>query len=592
MKKINFVPLLALVCSSLLPIPATAQYVRTYQSFNPAAMPVGAVDLIAASPNTSVLLATDITYDPVTGTLPYDNILLRELDYNGNILFETLHRAPSLYVMPQRVIHAASGGYIVVGTCSPRTAPFIQQPFAARFDNAGTFLWMKEYACNMASYADSRLGKGVCIEQVQDAPGESYIIAASGQQTILPAYDQDCILNVLRIDGAGGVIWDKKYSVSMATRSAIGAPAMTALRISPSVIRYGLGKYLIAGAGESIPGGGAAFLMSIDNSGAIVDNFRQVIVPTYSLNHDVIFDPVNNNFVMAYTMGDNNLVGVPTASEITLSRFDAVTLNHLRSDYYWVDQTTENYSMGIMQDKGYKDYFISCSIMPASGSTIPERNTCLLRVDKLTGNAEFFKRFNIYTGTLAATQPVSISDPLTGKEQFVFAASKDATKEIRMIATDVNGNTCGAEEYPIGQRPVVPVFSSLPHGDYDVVCMPAYRFPVSVPLSTTFDQCSGTGSQYKGVAEMAMESSFKVYPTLLDKGNDLVKLEVITKSATRLDIVLVGMDGRQVATHSFALSEGAQTLSWTLPGLASGIYSLSAHSADGTLHGTKRLVRQ
>ncbi|WP_118976302.1 hypothetical protein [Taibaiella koreensis] len=593
MKKRNFVLLLALACSNLLPAPVSAQYVRTYQSFNPAAMPVGAVDLIAANPGTSVLLATDITYDPVMGASPNDNILLRELDINGNILFETLYRRPDLYVIPQQVIRAASGGYIVVGVCAPRSGLFVQQPFAARFDNTGNFLWIREYPCNTARYGTSQLGKGVCIEQVQDAPGESYIIAASSQQTILPPYDQDCILNVLRIDGTGNVMWDKKYSVNMATRAAIGSPAMTGLLISPSVIRYGLGKYLIVGARERFPGGSASFLMTIDNSGGIVDNYRELIVPTYSFNHDVIFDPVNNNFVLAYTMGDNNVVGVPTASQIALSRFDAVTMNHLRTNYYWVDQTTENYATGIMQDKGYKGYFISCSIMPSPPNpSIPEKNACLLRVDKSTGSATFFKRFNIYTSTLAATQPVSISDPLTGKEQLVFAAAKSATKEIRMIATDINGSTCGAEEYPVKQGTIIPVFSSNPHGDYDIVCMPTLDFLDLSPVSTTYNQCSGTGSQYKGVGEMTMESDFKVYPTLLDKGNNLLKLDITTPGATQLDLVLTGMDGRQVGAHSFVLNGGAQTLSWALPELASGIYALSAHSADGTIRETRRLVRQ
>ncbi len=298
------------------------------------------------------------------------------------------------------------------------------------------------------------------ITPVLDEDFESYIITARGEQVITNTYNQDSYINALRIDGQGTPLWNHKYAYR-------GGPApYDVVENGPTTITYGNdgsgGKYFIAGTSRywQTINHDRAFYMSIDKSGNIVDPYTILTVPGYTYGYDAIYDAASQEFIMSYTMGNNNLVGYPVASQIAVSRFGISGLTHNRTDYYYTPDATENDALGIRQN-ARKDSYILSSRVAYNHPYGTYKNMGILEIDAATAAYKNWNRYNINTLMHFGTGITSAVDPASGNETYLIAGNPQINPAVpyrytRVISTDNSGNTCGAYADKIMSNSYVP----------------------------------------------------------------------------------------------------------------------------------------
>ncbi len=591
---------IALCCIGIAPSSAQS-YVRTY-STNIAGNPVSnwTLDIIDASGGSnaySCLLQADASNN---------RVFLKKLDFNGNIILDKALECLGGTIAPQHVIRTSNGEYIVVGYYSDGATN--RCPFAARFDANFNNLWFHYYPYTPMMYTWVTRGE-VVIAKVEDDPGkEGYIISAAvgDAPSSSPCGNlTNSDINALRIDGSGTIVWNKIFKELTALTTPPNANCYS-YTTSVKTIAYGnngsgKGKYFIGGMKDkSVVWGPITyynFYMSVDNTGNIVDPEEDFTVPSGPANMRAIYDNTSNEFVISYTMGNNGLVGFPTVSEVAILKkgYSAFTMGGLTS-YYYVPTMTENYCYGICEDQTRTHYLMSGWVSNAGMG-----NMCIWQVDKNLAAATLH-RYNINTYTMPSTGIFSVTDNSGSPvENHIMAGDRfnnnTLLHETRVISADVNDEACGFVQETVGVGTINNTLVPVSLWDVNNFENPGTPTTKTVTISSTFDDCdfysiSNNPDNYKNaIASSEKVTALKIYPTLLDEGNNTVIFDAYTEDRTTITLSIYNMEGKKMDTKTFDLDFGANRLSWTLPALLPGSYVISSISGNKDLNKTIRISK-
>lgn len=569
---------------------AVAQYNKTYIStINGSQVQSTAIDIVDAGNGEACVLSGA----GVAGGLP--SIVLRKHDFNGNILFETAHTPHVNFFYAEKMVLTPNGEYIVVGT--HYDAANVNNPFAARFDNSGNILWFHVYPSNSTWTSYSGSFARVCIVRAEDDPAESYIITAPGDQFYPTTWNDDIVVNALKIDAGGIPVWNKKYALPAADRNGTYA-GFTSIDDLPNTLCYGtdggMHKYLIAGTTVKNVLSERGFQFSIDGNGNIVDQYTEYFISGYPFGHDALFDPATQQFVLTFTMGNNNLAPPVTVSEIAVLKLNFGTLGIVSYDYYWDNNAVENYGVSIKENAPRDAYIIASWVSNPLSVNQSIINTALLKIDK-SGTPFFLKRYNEDTYSWPSAI-ISLTDPLSGTENYVTAGYAHFNNDTRIYSTDVNGDVCGVID-------VQPSHNGYDYGpapySYSEAPFPPNFFRENVQienLQTQITDCANAPnpSQYKskpaGITANTAVKDVKVYPTILTQNNKVI-FETIGNNGTDMLAELYTIDGRKAGSITFSLTAGLNTGIWDIPAQQAGNYFIRISTADKSLNKTVKITK-
>lgn len=176
---------------------------------------------------------------PVPGTSFGDGALVLRLDAGGNVVWQKLYANGGF---ANAVQVAAGGGYLVVGVAAPPGGGGYDA-WVLKMDDAGDVIWQRTYGSANTDWGTS----------VQPTADGGWIIAGTSQPPgtgILHAW-------VLKLDGAGNVIWHKTYG---------GTGDYAASAIQPTTD----GGYIVTGHARSSPAvGDDAWVLKLGATGDI-----------------------------------------------------------------------------------------------------------------------------------------------------------------------------------------------------------------------------------------------------------------------------------------------------------------------------------
>jgi hypothetical protein len=569
-------------------------YVKTYNSvINGIYNPTRVVDIVDATNGPNAFTCTLENQRSTIGGP--SSIILKKFDKYGNLMFDVSYTPATGTATPTSVIHTLNDEYIVVGYFSTSTLGVTNNPFAARFDNSGNLLWHNYYRTGTGS----RLGRSskVVIARVEDDPAvpESYIIAASTEDMSL-----NIGINAVRIDGSGSTLWNYIYT-----------PAITGYTydVNVSAIVFGkaggpTGKYLIAGEVDQFPIMALRYKnchMAIDNTGAVINNYEEAYVPTYPFATSAIYDYSINNFVLAYTQGDNNLVGLPTASEPAITKLDYASLGHIQTDYYWISGMVENYCSGICENQAKTSYLLSGVTFSSSTPGGGGPHMTLFQIPKGVGT-KFAHQYNTGTNSYTSTGIFSTMDYSGAPtESHVMAGdgvySVTGTGGLRVINANAMDEACGSVYQQVNSNSFVPPPTVIWPTLSTAVTIGEDMVPtVKDMVMTNFTDCAlaPSSSTYKAIGFMNPTTSteqLNIYPTFLSKDDNSINIKVFMNHESMLTISLYNVEGKKMGTQIFNLKAGGNSVSWTLPFLTPGNYLISTVSENSNLIKTTRISK-
>lgn len=597
---------------------------------------VHAVDVIADANGNTIHLSSGVN----------DELILTKLDFNGGLVWNEAHDiVGSNYltsIQPYKIIETLNGDFIVVGFAyTTLYAP--KNPFAAKFDATGTFLDFQIYNSNMSGSMYNVPGfTRVNIERMQNTNTgtEDYIITAPGTSplspyiipgSVPPSNYQDCAINAISIDqGTLLPYWNHKYFVAntMAARTgwASGNPLYTPgtmhvnmHRDHPQGLTHVLDgttdKYVITGtAYEGVwPFGGGVssfnhynFVMSVDNSGNVVNGYSGEYTFNYPFGHNMIWDQGTNEVVMSFTIGNTNLAssGTPAsttpASVIAIMKLNPSTLAVVggSSDYYYMLNGVENYAYGLIENQAKNGYVIGCYF--SDYQTVPGSyydNISLLEVDKTTMNVNYYNRFNIDAQTYPAA---TAYNEFAGTANYVVTGEKHngvGVSDLRSLSADISGSTCGVFSDAYGQGTVSHGSENTPP-TFVVHAMPKTADQENLNALnelTRPDDCKASMNpnawKTTSVNDLTKEASVKVFPSVITQNNEALNIAIDANYAGNISAGIYSIDGRKVAEKNYTVNEGTNNLIWhvTLP--ASGNYILKINATDAELNHTARITK-
>lgn len=565
---------------------ALAQYNKTYlANINGAFVNSNAIDIADAGNGEYCVLSA-------AGTQAAPSLVLRKHDFNGNILFETSHAIPG--ISPQKLLHTPNDEYIVVGL--HYGAAGVTNPFAARFDNSGNFMWLYVYQCNTTFLSFPGSFCRVNVVRAEDDVNETYILVAPGQQVYSTTFNNDIVINAMKIRANGWPLWSNKYAMSPADRNGTYG-AFTAIQDLPYALACGTDgnsyKYFIAGVTLKSIFSERNYHFSIDGNGAIVDPYQEYWGPAgYPFGHDAIFDATTNEFVLTHTQGNSGIVGNPNVSQIAIVKYDFNTLGINAWHYYYDANAVECYGKSIKENAAQDAYIVASWVSNPLSPNQSIVNTALLKVDK-AANPIFLKRYNENV-TSRAPAIISLTDPGSLTENYVMAGY---VSDVRMYSTDVNGDVCGVIDVPVEASEHTEQVKDYPYADN-------YQDPTYTPVNlqnegifTNITDCINAPdpSQYKnrptGITVNNAAGDITVFPTLLEQDNNTIILETFVEKNTTLQLQLFTIDGRMAGSVSFEVKTGSLKKSWQMPSLLPGTYILNISPADETLNKTVRITK-
>lgn len=545
-------------------------------------------------------------YSCVLGTSTTYPIILKKLDFNGNVIFDRgITMNASYTVRPCALQYTPNDEYIVVGTI--RTGGVTVYPFAARFNSTGGMLWFTTY--NTISSAREDIYPNVKICRVEDdGPDESYImVCTTVDPYALPPGPSgsglDYYPNAIRIDGTtGNAIWNKVYS-------RIGAPAnywdydVREITRSVCYINDGNPRYFIGGSTETLASvvpvtGTGSFFMSIDKNGVIVDPYK-CIGTTVHWYEDALYDAATQQVILCYLAG-NVCAGITvSASAIGISKFNTVGgLTHVRSDFYAKNPCIETYPMGMQEDATHHYYVVGAAVYPRPLNDAKAYwNMTNFRVDKTNPNSvSFFNSFN----TQRESYTAGLIDLVDGaSENYVMAGSipppaGGGTDAMRVISTEVvTGRACGWSAIPWVHTN--PAFTTTPV-QYSVTDQfgQSPLAAIDIFFTGTYNFCTPPGSSYRttpsSVNETVKAQAINVYPTVL-YAEKQVMIDINTDNICALDVIVSSIDGKIISSQVLHPSAGANHLSINMPEFTPGTYVLRVSTKDGAINSTFKLSR-
>lgn len=573
-----------------------AQYNKTYHSsLSSNFYETTPIDIIDGGNSTKVVLNYSAMINPITGASTANLVNLRKFDFNGNVVFNLIDSVTDGNLYPKKVIKTPSDDYIIVGLVYYNESPNFGYwcPFAIKYDNNGVRIWSKIYSSSAfykAQY-NINLARIVSIQQVQDDVDESYIIVGPADGDYPVSYDADCLTNAFRIDANGNVIWNKKYGYSASNRFSFSNYFETIMDY-PSCITYGndgsTGKYFIAGGNEIakfMVTDYNSYFFSIDKNGNIVDPYTIYSSPRYSFGYNGYFDNKTNRFLLTYTMGNNNLEPLPTVSQITVSQFDFLGLNHYSTDYYFNDSATENYAFYLTENFERNAYLISAWHVVNDEFALFRSyfNASLLSLDQTTMMPNFYHRYNI-DAVSQTYGHIALPDPSNSFFRYPILAEKSylspstVTKFNRLITTDDAGLSCGVVFDDIIHRNLSLTFTPKPYDQFILSNISRSFHPTICYLIDSITDCDTlidphlyrkllTDSPlYGDIADIS------VLPTLVESGVSFLNIGVEFFQNSTINVSIYSMDGRCLTNRSFEYSSGLRNFRYDISSLDPGVY--------------------
>ncbi len=240
--------LLVLFVSVTLPMVATpawatgesdASFARTYAGSAPTAFVATSVEQTADG---GFIVAG------ITGSATAQTWLLR-LDSLGGVVWQKMYGstfvgfAGFLFSRPEAV-ELSDGGFVVDSTMNVSSTTLAARVF--KVDMNGVLKWQERFAGTGNATATS-------IDTTAD--GRVVVAGSTGPGVVRPGLLTTAL--VLKLDGMGGLIWEKTYS-------GLGGSAATSIR------RTSGGGFVVAGATTSILFGSQAWVLRLDSGGSVV----------------------------------------------------------------------------------------------------------------------------------------------------------------------------------------------------------------------------------------------------------------------------------------------------------------------------------
>lgn len=576
---------------------ANAQYNKTWDYGKSA-------DVVDIGGGFCTTLATDDKAD----------IILTNLDFNGTAWFRRYYNLSNGEQTEDfeatKLLFTPNGEYLVVGIYTRITSfGYDYAPFAARFDGNGSLLWTKTYlssptqaGLNLGDYSRAN------IVFVEDDPNmESYIITApsdASASVYSTVYINDVLVNGLRIDANGAVLWNKKYKITDVDRTTHPVYQTFANSQSyPQALTYfenGVmeGRYFIGGTNvidynyfrnQSTE----TFFMSIDKNGTMdVQHTRMDQAPSWW--NDAIYDPTTQEVVMMSSMPNWSGLG-SSASAIGIIKFDNA-LNITSTDYYHHDvNVTENYGRDITLDASGDNYVIGAWVFDEQTTL---GTMAILKVEKSPMIALFYNRYNQQYSDCAAV--ISLTDPGLLTENYVMHGHQISVGPLyssRVISTDINGTACGLTALNPQKDNVTFTTTLDPYDDIDVY---GTQEPTTdEPLIGTFlYECpihyfKKDPNVQTSIAKLNDQPAVSIYPTQID-GNaqsQVITLTVKTDTPDDLFIDVCTSEGKTISTNSFTSKAGNNSFQWNQHFPSKGIFLVRAYTQDGKINETVSLLK-
>lgn len=597
------------------------------------------VDIISDGDGNTIVLSYDDVRRP-------NEFMLTKLDFQGNILWEENHAFNATLMEPYKLIETQNGDIIVVGLHQDNDYSWIN-PFAAKFDAWGTLLSGRIYISNTGGFAsswansiaiNSRGFLRVNIVKTEGTGSEDYIIVCPGVPPFSPTNPrsyppldfQDVCVNALRIDVNLNMSWNYKYFYpTPAARQAATSqdPAYSGFWIfsqvdHPHAVTHvntgGSDKYVIGGTSWQTlndPVGGATFhhyfnlFMSIDNLGSIVDPYQGEYTYSYPFGMNMLWDQATNEIVASYTVGNTALAttGTPPtsvpASVIGISKLDPSNLNIVggTSDFYYFQNSTENYAYGIIENEAQDGYVIPVwqhDQTTYAPQQIETKTSAIFEIDKNTAAINFAKQFNpfreVYTAGIAYNH-----SPMHGATNYVIAANamtNPNTKlgDIRVTSTDIGGNTCCSGTWQSGLGTINHSSSESPYsfithqenGDQ------AFSSNFTTEVATVDDCYNSSNCNYwkpTAIEEVITDNTIKVYPTLIE-GNTQLTVDINSTTSQALSMSIYSIEGKKITEKNVDVNTGDNSVKWDVSLPSSGNYIMQIQSKDNSLNKTIKLT--
>ncbi len=565
-------------------------------------------DLVPSGKGTYWVLAQTDSILSGDGTVQ-KYLILKKMDVTGATLFDKMYAYDydtTTFFSATKMVQTTDSGFIVVGYLHDHKIAFKNaNPYAAKFDKTGAFLWMQVYNSNpkTSSSDDAHIPNFVRpnIVKVQGMTGEHYIITCTGfADSTLPAnLDESYFVNALEIDGSGNLIWNKKYEISNGDSAAI-------YQISPSALTFATmngqsNSYFISGSSsEYYPNGDQAnylFTFGIDNNGNVIHNYTQYRIIDYVFGVCATFDadPSRQSILVSYTVGDQGVVsGVSTSSVIGLAQFNSVTYGMASNNFYYMANTDhEEYCNTITKTIQDGNYLISTWAAHIN----PGTPYGLLKINAVSKAPIFWEQYNT-VGNGFNTFGISLLNSTGTVESYIQASARPyptTASGIKVLGTNVAGSTCGAASF----SPLNIAASYLPTSYTDSIV--SYTGQLSPTLKAVVPSVSDTlcagdpnyrGTDPENITPLDVSiNDIEIYPTLLEQGNNVITLKVASSNDTHISAVLYSISGIKITQKIFDITQGSSNLQWTLPVSKDGNYILKVISEDGAIQKNIRITK-
>lgn len=571
--------------------------------------------LTAGTPTSSMLLDMDAesgsSWVLSTDVATRCDIQIKRIGFAGAVMAQSVYQFPAVngVITPHAIINTGDGGCMVVGSAFEylSLAPNASvNPFVARFDFTGSFMWMKILPTNPAPYYHGRVCR-INIVHAEDGPRYlNYIIVTPGGDNYNLIDQSTCTINAIKINDVGSVIWNKIYGSNQP--SVRRTPhALSCGKSTITVDLPGGGtkdsvfyKYFIAGVQEDHNASDpyAAFDMSIDENGDIVDQYRTYVVPDQPEGQDAIYDNQTEEFIMAYTIGYDNIMPSPVATATTVSKYAFSNLNINSTHCYYQPTAMENYGHSIVENISGDGYVIGCNIardvtlvsVPGGGNRYP----ALLQIDK-TGVPTLMTRFNKYDPDQVYRNPylTKLKTP-AGKSRYLLGSALCVTRgtplpdHIRVISIDSIGKTCDAEDVPVDYNQM----TWEPHSD-PLPTFPRPNLEMLTFLTSPTSAVNPISCLHNGAAKLTTieDSRIEIYPTLLEGTDHVVTLDISTSNTTEVSLTLYDLYGKKLAEKYIANINSAQKPEWNMPLLLPGTYIITVYSPNENLQKTIKISK-
>jgi hypothetical protein len=517
---------------------------------------------------------------PTTPRLDY--FIVTKQDENGNTIFNNRifpNNSPKDGFTEVKAMIEMEDKCILIAGYYYYDDSYIMQPFLVKIDANGTYQWTRWYPVNSTDFKGHQFNK-ISLARVEDDEKENYFIVSCADSDANP--DRDEVVNVIKVDADGNLIWTKKYfDYEEHHYSFSNRPGDIAFSKEDKM-------YMITGwrqeAGRSLED--KMFFFGIDRDGNVVTYFKTLAVPGVPYNQDMVFDPNTRYFAVAFTHGDLD----PNVYNFTYSTVGLVTidanLNVNLHKMYWHIDAKENRGFSISLSES-TDYVIGCDTYDGN---YRGRNPSLMRVSN-TGILMRIRKYNIQDDALFGHH-CNTFNRSNGTEGFVLVAENKT--DLRVIRTDQDFYTCGerdycriTEDYDFKEE----LFKYYPKeiGDIKKYEAKVKELRPKERECSDFNWESYRAANTTGIVTTlsANESGLTIYPSQISLSKPV--LTINNPNDADLTLQLLDINGKLVYSKT-TIENGVNTLNLSGNSLSEGVYLVKYQDKNGSLSGTQKII--